>query len=149
VNTGQVVTGSGDTLVTGDAVNVAARLEQAAGAGDVLVGGATYRLVRDAVEAELLPPLEAKGKSEPLTAYRLVAITGDVARVRRLDAPLVGRVRESRMLADACSSRSSERRASASPAWPKTSWTAPMRRSSPDGASRMARGSRTGRRSRS
>ena len=100
VNTGQVVTGTGDTLVTGDAVNVAARLEQAAGPGEVLVGGATYRLVRDAVEAELLPPLEAKGKSEPLTAYRLVAITGDVARVRRLDAPLVGRTRESRLLAD-------------------------------------------------
>ena len=101
VNTGQVVTGTGDTLVTGDAVNIAARLEQAAGPGDVLVGGATYRLVRDAVEAERLPPLEAKGKSEPLTAYRLLAITGDVGRVRRLDAPLVGRTRESRMLADA------------------------------------------------
>jgi class 3 adenylate cyclase/tetratricopeptide (TPR) repeat protein len=109
VNTGQVVTGSGDTLVTGDAVNIAARLEQAAAPGDVLVGGATYRLVRDAVEAELLPPLEAKGKSEPLTAYRLVAITGDVARVRRLDAPLVGRSRESRMLADAWDRVRSER----------------------------------------
>jgi class 3 adenylate cyclase/tetratricopeptide (TPR) repeat protein len=109
VNTGQVVTGTGDTLVTGDAVNIAARLEQAATPGDVLVGGATYRLVRDAVEAELLPPLEAKGKSEPLTAYRLVAITGDVARVRRLDAPLVGRARESRMLADAWDRVRSER----------------------------------------
>ena len=109
VNTGQVVTGTGDTLVTGDAVNIAARLEQAAGPGDVLVGGATYRLVRDAVEAELLPPLEAKGKSEPLTAYRLVAVTGDVARVRRLDAPLVGRSRESRMLADAWDGVRSER----------------------------------------
>ena len=109
VNTGQVVTGTGDTLVTGDAVNVAARLEQAAGPGDVLVGGETYRLVRDAVEAELLPPLEVKGKSEPLTAYRLVAITGDVARVRRLDAPLVGRSRESRFLADAWDRVRSER----------------------------------------
>ena len=100
VNTGQVVTGSGDTLVTGDAVNIAARLEQAAGSGDVFLGSATYDLVRDAVEAELLPPFDAKGKSEPLTAYRLVAVTGDESRVRRLDAPLVGRTRESRLLAD-------------------------------------------------
>lgn len=67
VNTGQVVAGTGDTLVTGDAVNVAARLEQAAGVGEVLLGADTYRLVRDAVNVELLPPLEAKGKSEPLT----------------------------------------------------------------------------------
>ena len=109
VNTGQVVTGTADTLVTGDAVNVAARLEQSAGAGDVLVGSDTYRLVRDAVEVELLPPLDAKGKSEPVTAYRLVAVTGEVARVRRLDAPLVGRRRESRMLADSWDRVRSER----------------------------------------
>jgi class 3 adenylate cyclase/tetratricopeptide (TPR) repeat protein len=101
VNTGEVVTGSADKLVTGDAVNVAARLEQAADSGDVLLGESTYRLVRGAVEAELLPPIEAKGKTEPLTAYRLVAVTGDVAVARRQDAPLVGRDRERRMLADA------------------------------------------------
>src|SRR4051812_34378175 len=71
VNTGEVVTGSADSLVTGDAVNVAARLEQAAEAGEILLGATTYALVRDGVDAELLPPLEAKGKSQPLTAYRL------------------------------------------------------------------------------
>ncbi len=91
VNTGEVVTGSADKLVTGDAVNVAARLEQAAGTGDVLLGETTYRLVREAVDAELLPPLQAKGKSEPLTAYRLRAVTGDVGVARRQDAALVGR----------------------------------------------------------
>src|SRR5215213_21571 len=48
VNTGEVVAGEGDTLVTGDAVNVAARLEQAAEAGEVLIGPETRRLVRDA-----------------------------------------------------------------------------------------------------
>ncbi len=101
VNTGEVVTGSADSLVTGDAVNVAARLEQAAGAGEVLLGAATYGLVRDAVDAQLLPPLEAKGKAEPLTAYRLAAVTGDVGLARRLDAPLVGRGRERRLLAGA------------------------------------------------
>ena len=58
---------------------------------------------------ELLPPLEAKGKSEPLTAYRLVAITGEEAYIRRFDAPLVGRERESRLLAGAWERVLSER----------------------------------------
>src|SRR3954469_10623692 len=70
VNTGEVVTGTGETLVTGDAVNVAARLEQAAGVGEVLIGAPTYALVRDAVDAELVPPIDAKGKSDPVTAHR-------------------------------------------------------------------------------
>ena len=49
VNTGEVVAGAGETLVTGDAVNVAARLEQAAAAGRGPDRGAHERLVRDAV----------------------------------------------------------------------------------------------------
>ena len=76
VNTGEVVAGdpsSGQRLVTGDAVNVAARLEQAAGEREVLLGELTYRLVRDEVEVEEVEPLELKGKSEPVPAYRLVA----------------------------------------------------------------------------
>ena len=83
VNTGEVVAGDqGDTLVTGDAVNVAARLEQAADPGTVLIGEETLRLVRDAVVAEPVPPLEVKGKSEPLAAFRLVQVTAGVARGR-------------------------------------------------------------------
>jgi class 3 adenylate cyclase/tetratricopeptide (TPR) repeat protein len=109
VNTGEVVTGSGDSLVTGDAVNVTARLEQAAAPGEMLLGASTYGLVRDAVDAELLPPLEVKGKSQPLTAYRLVAVTGDAGLVRRLDAPFVGRQRERALLADAWDRSVSER----------------------------------------
>ncbi|MGH3003765.1 MAG: AAA family ATPase [Gaiellaceae bacterium] len=109
VNTGEVVTGSGDSLVTGDAVNVAARLEQAASPGEVLLGAGTYALVRDAVDVELLPPLDAKGKAQPLTAYRLQSVTGDAAFVRRLDAPLVGREREWRLLEDAWERCRSER----------------------------------------
>jgi class 3 adenylate cyclase/tetratricopeptide (TPR) repeat protein len=96
VNTGRVVTGGADTLATGDAVNVAARLEQTASAGEVLLGEATYLLVRDAVEAELLAPVAAKGKSEPLTAYRLGAVTGDLQ--RRDAAPMIGRARELELL---------------------------------------------------
>jgi class 3 adenylate cyclase/tetratricopeptide (TPR) repeat protein len=109
VNTGEVVTGSGDSLVTGDAVNIAARLEQSAATGEVLIGERTYELVRGAVEAELLPPLEAKGKSDPLTVYRLGAVTGEVGVARRLDAPFVGRGREQALLNDAWERCVSER----------------------------------------
>ncbi|HZP73007.1 MAG TPA: adenylate/guanylate cyclase domain-containing protein [Gaiellaceae bacterium] len=109
VNTGEVVTGGGDSLVTGDAVNVAARLEQAAGAGEVLLGAQTYALVRDAIDAEHLEPLEAKGKSEPLEAHRLVKITGETAFTRRLDATFVGRTRERALLSGAWARCVSER----------------------------------------
>src|SRR5262245_40593014 len=77
VNTGEVVAGAstGDpALVTGDAVNVAARLEQGAAPGEILIGDSTYRLVRDAVEAEAASPLEAKGKAEPVPAFRLLGV---------------------------------------------------------------------------
>ena len=101
VNTGEVVVGTSESLATGDAVNVAARLEQSAGAGEVLLGPETARLVRDAVETEDLQ-LELKGKSEPLTAHRLVALHEQApAFARRLDAPLVGRERELRRLREA------------------------------------------------
>jgi hypothetical protein len=69
VNTGELVTSGDDTLVTGDAVNVAARLEQGAEPGEVLIGEQTYRLARDAVKVEAVEPLAAKGKSAPLIAF--------------------------------------------------------------------------------
>ncbi len=105
INTGEVVAGdpvAGDGFVTGDAVNVAARLEQAAGAGEILLGEATYRLVRAAVDVEGPIELDVKGKSASVLAYRLLGVDLDApARLRRLDAPLVGRVRELRLLGHA------------------------------------------------
>lgn len=105
VNTGEVVAGdpsAGQTLVTGDTVNTAARLEQAAQPGEILLGEATYRLVRDAVAAESSDPIAAKGKAEPVTAYRLTSVTpGAPGHARRLDAPMVGRGRELNLLTDA------------------------------------------------
>ena len=91
VNTGEVVTGTQERLVTGDAVNVTARLEQAAQPGEVLVGEATLRLVGDVVEVELLSPLRLKGKAEPLPAYRLLRVF-DVE--RRHEGVFVGRHKE-------------------------------------------------------
>jgi class 3 adenylate cyclase len=91
VNTGEVVAGEGDTLVTGDAVNVAARLEQLADTGEVLIGGETRQLVRDAVQVEPVQ-VAAKGKAEPVAAYRLLNVDLAAAAVaRRLDTPLIGR----------------------------------------------------------
>ncbi len=92
INTGEVVTSEGGTLATGDAVNVAARLEQAAQPGEVLLGEETRRLAADALELEAAEPFEAKGKSEPLTAYRLLGVRPDAPGfARRFDAPFVGR----------------------------------------------------------
>ncbi|MGH3110195.1 MAG: AAA family ATPase, partial [Gaiellaceae bacterium] len=99
VNTGEVVTGTEERLATGDAVNVAARLEKAAAPGTVLLGAETERLVRGAVDVARVPPLELKGKSDPVPAYELLAV-GDAA-PRRLYRPLVGRERELRSLREA------------------------------------------------
>jgi class 3 adenylate cyclase/tetratricopeptide (TPR) repeat protein len=100
VNTGEVVVGGkGETLVTGDAVNVAARLEQAAAATEILIGSETRLLVRDAVHVENVEPLALKGKSEAVEAFRLVDVIGDASPLaRHLDTPLVGRERERRRL---------------------------------------------------
>ena len=101
VNTGEIVAGdvtAGQRLVTGDAVNVAARLEQAAPELGVLIGESTYRLVKDAVDVEPLEPLTLKGKAEPVPAYRLISVSKEEAFARRLDAPLVGRGQEAAVL---------------------------------------------------
>jgi class 3 adenylate cyclase/tetratricopeptide (TPR) repeat protein len=98
VNTGEVVAAdptSGQSFVSGDAVNVAARLEQAAEPGEILLGEPTYRLVRAAVIAETVNPLTVKGKAEPLPAHRLVVVeAGAEILPRRFDSPLVGREAE-------------------------------------------------------
>ena len=105
VNTGQVVAGdpsAGQRLVTGDAVNVAARLEQAAQPDEILIGAETHRLVRGAVTVEQVDAIEAKGKAEPVAAYRLTGVTpGAAALMRRLDAPIVGRQHELSLLMQA------------------------------------------------
>ena len=99
VNTGEVVTGTEERLATGDAVNVAARLEQAAQPGEVLIGDSTLALVRSAVEAGEERRLELKGKAEAVPAWPLLAVTGETE--RRFATPMVGRETELRRLRDA------------------------------------------------
>ncbi len=97
VNTGVAVSGhatKGLHLVTGDAVNTAARLEQAAPDGGVFLGDTTYQLVRDAVDVGEVEPLRVKGKAEPVLAHPLRAVTAREGRRRRHSAPLEGRAAE-------------------------------------------------------
>jgi class 3 adenylate cyclase len=99
VNTGEVVAGAAATeLVTGDAVNVAARLEQAAAPGDVLLGEATVRLLHDAIQVEPVESLLAKGKSEPVPAFRLLGARGFGPAPRRTGTPFSGRDEQLQLL---------------------------------------------------
>jgi predicted ATPase/class 3 adenylate cyclase len=98
VNTGEVVAGdpaSGQTFVTGESVNLAKRLQQAARPGEILIGTATYPLVKDAVEVGPAQLFSVKGKAEPVAPRRLDAVDATAPGLaRRFDAPLQGRSRE-------------------------------------------------------
>lgn len=103
VSSGEVVAaadiGSRQSFATGGPVTLAARLEQAAGIGEVLLGEETAKLVRDAVATEPVKPLLLKGFAEPVAAHRLLAVTPRTAgHSRRLDSPLVNRERETTLL---------------------------------------------------
>lgn len=102
VNTGEILAttsdldvgtaGQGGHIAVGDAMNIGARLEQVSEAGQIVLGEATYRLVRDAVDARRMPPLVLKGKAEPVTAYRLLGVSSHPEAIaRHLDSPMVGR----------------------------------------------------------
>ena len=102
VHTGEVVAGgrTGErSFLVGDAVNVAARLEQAAGPGEILVSRETHRLVFRAAVTEEAGDVVLKGKPDPVPAYRLLEVVpGAAGWTRRLDSPLVGRERELALL---------------------------------------------------
>jgi class 3 adenylate cyclase len=102
INTGEVVAGdpgTGAPFITGDAVNLAKRLEQAAETGEILIGASTYSLVRDAVKVGPQASLSVKGKQEPVLPFRLDDVDATTAGVaRRLDAPIVNRETELALL---------------------------------------------------
>ena len=97
VNTGQVmagVVGSGDReeyAVMGDVTNTAARLQSAAPRGTILVGDSTYGATHHAIEYEAVEPIEAKGKQDPVPAWRALRSRGRPAERPTSAAPLVGR----------------------------------------------------------
>jgi class 3 adenylate cyclase/tetratricopeptide (TPR) repeat protein len=104
VNTGEILAedARADAPLTSDATNTAARLEQAADPGTILIGEATHRLVRDAVRVEPFGPLELKGKAGPQTAWRLLDVFAEAPGIaRRLDSPIVGRDQDLALLRSA------------------------------------------------
>jgi len=110
INTGLVVAGgigSQDQQqysVMGDAVNLAARLEDASESGEILLGAGTYRLVAPLFDVEARSPLVLKGKTEPVANYRLIAVKsapGTLRGLPGLHSPLVGRQREQLRLQEA------------------------------------------------
>jgi len=118
VNSGEAVAGSGSErqfLVTGDAVNVAARLQQGAEADEVVVGALTESLTRSAIEYAERAPVAAKGKAEPVRAFRAIrprtAVPEQARGLPAMRAQLVGRQRELRLLIDTFERVRTERRA--------------------------------------
>ena len=99
IESGEVVADAADsTFATGEAVNLAARLEQQAGPNEIVIGPTAARLVRDLVELEPLEPLELRGWREPIAASRVVGAREYGRPMRSLSAPLVGRESELELL---------------------------------------------------
>ena len=98
IQTGEVVAGTAERLVTGDAVNVAARFEQTSAPGEILIGETAYLLVRDAVVVEPVEALELKGKAESVPAFRLLSVLAPPERSHA--SRFVGRERELELIVE-------------------------------------------------
>jgi class 3 adenylate cyclase/tetratricopeptide (TPR) repeat protein len=108
ISTGEVMTGTPERLATGDAVNVAARLEQAAEPGTVLISAATHAYASGALDVAHVEPLRLKGKAEPVAALELRGV--HEIPERRRTATFVGREAELELLRNAFDRALSEQR---------------------------------------
>jgi tetratricopeptide (TPR) repeat protein len=98
ITTGEVLVPSDGTPIIGDAMNTASRLQSGAEPGGVWMGEPTFRLVRGAVVAEPVEPVHARGKAEPVPAFRVLGVQSVATRA---ETPLVGRDRHLAMLGEA------------------------------------------------
>src|SRR6059058_2725544 len=99
IESGEVVAEDGDsTFATGEAVNLAARLQQHAAVNEILVGPGTAALLRERVELEPLNPIELRGWRDAINASRVLCAVELSEPVRGLSAPLVGRESELELL---------------------------------------------------
>ncbi len=99
IESGEVVVDSAEsTFATGEAVNIAARLQQAAPVNSILIGPGAHRLTLNRFEIEDEGPVEIKGRSAPVWAWRVVCLKGGPTRTSVNRAPLVGRDAELELL---------------------------------------------------
>jgi class 3 adenylate cyclase len=99
VESGEVVADDTDsTFATGEAVNIAARLQQEAGPGEILLGPTAYRLTLGRVVLEDHGPLDLRGLANALPTWRVVAVTEEPGRAVSVNAPFVGRDEELELL---------------------------------------------------
>jgi class 3 adenylate cyclase len=117
VNSGEAVAAldaRDQRIVTGDVLNVAARLQQHAEPGEVVVGGLTEQLTREAIEYQVAGPITVRGKAEPIAAFRALRARSDLPEQARglpqMRARLVGRGRELTLLSDTFERVKSDRR---------------------------------------
>jgi class 3 adenylate cyclase/tetratricopeptide (TPR) repeat protein len=99
VEAGEVVADDAEsTFATGEAVNVAARLQQTAASGEILVGPGAFRLAMAAVEFEAAGVRDLRGRPEPVVVWRALGVRDGGRQLSNLSAPLVGRDAELELL---------------------------------------------------
>jgi len=114
IESGEVVTedDTESTFATGEAVNLAARLQQEAKPGEIIIGPGAARLVRGRIELEQIGPLELRGWAKPVVAHRVVCASDPGALVGGISSPLVGRESELELLENTFGRTVRDRRAS-------------------------------------
>jgi len=112
IESGEVVTDDADsTFATGEAVNIAARLQQAAEPNQILIGPGAQRLAFGRLELEDVGPIEVRGRDEPVWTWAVAGVSDHGARGARLDAPFIAREAEVDLLENTYARTVRDRRA--------------------------------------